>query len=139
MSSTTSTRDRPSPLIQELLFAGLFLWIAVVTGTWLVRSGSQNTYPLLALVAIVSGVFALLLVRSVVRRWRGGERVALTHSGPVVAVIELLIGVSTTSSAVSMAGHDTGFNAVVGVIGVGLVVAGVLDLAYWLRSRQRPM
>jgi hypothetical protein len=137
MSSTTRAGHHPSGLIQELLFAGMFLWISVVSGTSLVGTDRPSSYPLLVVVTVLTGAFALMLARSAVGRWRGGERIALVHAGPFIAVVELAIGGSMSKSALDMADHSPMFSALIGVMGVGLFVAGLLDLAYWLHRRIR--
>jgi hypothetical protein len=137
VSSTTRSRARPSGLIQELLFAGMFLWISVISGTSLVETDQPTSYPLLVVVTLFTGASALLLTRSALGRWRGGERIALVHAGPVIGAIEMAIGVSICSSAVEMARHASWLSALIGVAGVGLLLAGVLDVVHWVRGRTK--
>lgn len=131
MSSTTRAQPRRSALVREFLLGSLCLWISVASALLLAKKEHPGDHAFIALATVATGIIALLFGSSVTRRWRSGERFALSHAGPVVAGFELFLGGSFLSSAFPIDDHNPLFSSLAGVAGIGLIVAGVLDLVHW--------
>ena len=137
MSSTPRAQPRRSALVRELLLCGLCLWMCVASALLLAEKEHPGDHAFIALATVATGIVALLYGSSVARRWRSGERVALSHAGPVMTGFELVIGAWLLTPAITLADHDPLVSSIVGVIGLGLLVSGVLDLWHWTQRKYK--
>jgi hypothetical protein len=137
MSSPTRADPRRSGFVRELLLVGLSLWMCTSSALVLAQEEHPAQHAGLAVITVVAGIGAVVFGAGAMGRWRRGERVALTHAGPAMAAVELLLGGSMTRSALSMAGREPLSSSLIGVAGIGMLVAGALDAGHWLRRRRR--
>jgi hypothetical protein len=128
MSSTTRVRPA-SKMMRSIIGAILFTWFGTGALLLLTASGNPSERPLTWLVLVVTYASAVGCCRDVAARWKRGEGITLRPSGPVLATVELLLGLPLLVGAVAPAITHVPFgvrdlNALGG--GLVLVTSGVV-------------
>ena len=132
--------DDPSTMIAGSLGAIFFGWLGTSLLVVQVTSDSPAGKPSVWLIVIALYVVTGYFVRDVVRRWRSGERIGLRPSGPILATIELVIGLSCLVGALfPVAYRDIRAIDLIGLAG-GLVLTTSATIGFlaFTRRRQSP-
>ena len=131
--------DDPSTVIVSSLCAIFLLWLGTSLLVNVVSSEEPWGRPSAWLIALALYGVAGLFIREVVRRWRAGERIGYRPSGPVLATIELLLGLMILSGAgfAVVMGESRPSDTIGLVGGTVLMASGTIGFLSLARRRTR--
>lgn len=129
--------DDPSTMIAGILAAIFFLWLGTSLLLAVVPRDAPWARPSAWLIALALYGVAGLFIRDLMRRWRRGERIGFRPSGPVLASVELAIGlVLLGGSLIPVALGDFRATDLIGLCG-GLILTTSAVIGFLALARRR--